>query len=77
MDKAKLEEMEKEILFSTWTPSFEECSELIRLARLGLWAETHAIPILERMAYDNECQWHNDYAQETLAILAAQEKPDA
>lgn len=40
-----------------WTEetfSFEEQNELLRLARLGLWAESHAIPALEEFRLGHE-----------------------
>lgn len=53
IDKILLEEMAEEIRMSGGDWKFEE---LIRLARLGLWAEKHGIPTLREIRLESEVE---------------------
>jgi hypothetical protein len=61
-------------LKSTPMPSAEELAELIRLARMGLWAEEHGVRKL-KFARDlideewGEIRGYRDFLEEALATL--------
>lgn len=56
-----------------WMLDSDVLSELISLARLGLWAERHGIPALKLMAEDRDCGgaegWFGTRADEAVSAL--------
>lgn len=66
IDEKRLEEIQKELdsvvhLKSTAMPSPKEKHELIRLARLGLWAEKHGISALTQ--YADPANWKDRHGK--------------